>query len=224
MNFKIEQEVSDLGVRVAIIVIRNMTNCKENEEFNEYKNKIYTEICNNLTEDVIKGEPILKGFWELHEKVGKTSKHDVSSPENLLFMLLKNGTLPNINLIVDIYNLVSIKTHLALGAHDLNSIVGDVTLKLTNGDENFLPIGYSKPKSIGRGEYAYIDGGNDVLCRMEVRQVEKTKVLESTKNCMYIVQGNEYVDDITMKKAVDMLIELTLKYCGGEAEVLFRQY
>lgn len=224
MEFNIEKEVLELGINVAIVVIKGMNNVKENKEFNKYRDVILKDLKSNLTEETITNDSVLKGFWQLHGKVGKTSKHDMPSPENLMNMLLKNGFLPSINLIVDIYNLVSVKTKLALGAHDLDNIKGKVSLRLTNGNETFLPIGYSKEKPISKGEYAYIDENNDVLCRMEVRQVEKTKVTESTSNCMYIVQGNENVSNEQIKKAVDLLIELTLKYCGGDAEVIYKKY
>ena len=224
MNFTVDENVLDLGMNVAIVTIKGMNNCKDNEEFNKYRDSVLKDIRNNLTEEEILNDAVLKGFWRLHERVGKTSKHDVSSPENLMNMLLKNGSLPSINLIVDIYNLVSVMTRLALGAHDLDNISGNVSLRLTNGSENFLPIGYSKNKQVSKGEYAYIDEENDVLCRMEVRQVEKTKVMEDTKNCMYIIQGNENTNNEQIKKAVDLLIELTLKYCGGQAEVIYKQY
>lgn len=224
MNFNVEKDILDLGMNVTIVVIKGMNNCKENQAFINYRDSILNDIKSNLTEEIIINDDVLKGFWKLHERIGKTSKHDVSSPENLRNMLLKNGYLPNINLIVDIYNLVSVMTKLALGAHDLDKIKGNVSLRLTNGSETFLPIGYSKNKPISSGEYAYIDDNNDVLCRMEVRQVEKTKVTERTCNCMYIVQGNENVNNEQMQKAVNMLIELTLKYCGGYAEIIYKKY
>lgn len=224
MNFNVSDEVLNLGMKVAVVIIKDMNNSKSNDEFNSYKETVLNEIKADLSEEKILNDKTLNGFWKLHEKVGKTSKKDKSSPENLLYMLLNSGTMPSINLIVDIYNLVSIKTRLALGAHDLSNIDGNVKLRLTNGDEYFLPIGYEKPKVVSQGEYAYIDDANHILCRMEVRQVEKTKVLESTKDCMYIVQGNEFVDNEQIKEAVDMLIELTTKYCDGNAEIIYKQY
>ena len=224
MNFTVSDEVLNLGLKVAIVLIKDMHNSKSNDEFNSFKQTMLNEIKNDLSEDKILNDRTLNGFWKLHEKVGKTSKKDKSSPENLLYMLLNNETIPTINLIVDIYNLVSIKTRLALGAHDLYNIDGNVNLRLTNGTEYFLPIGYEKPKVVSKGEYAYIDDANHILCRMEVRQVEKTKVLESTQDCMYIIQGNEFVDNEQIKEAVDMLIELTTKYCGGSAEIIYKQY
>lgn len=226
MKFSVSDEVLDLGVKVAIVVIKDMDNqvSDSNADFVSYKESVLHHLKENLDEEKIVNDEILKGFWKLHDKVGRTSKKDKSSPENLLYMLLNNGTIPSINLIVDIYNLVSLKTKLALGAHDLDNIVHNVSLRLTNGDESFLPIGYSKPKNVSKGEYAYIDDSNEVLCRMEVRQVEKTKVLESTKNCFYIIQGNENVSHEQMKEAVDMLIDLTTKYCHGNAEIIYKQY
>ena len=222
MNFTVSDEVLNLGMKVAIVVIKGMKNTKSNEGFDDYKKEVLNKVKGNLSEEQIANDLILKGFWRLHEKVGKTSKHDISSPENLLQMLLTNNDIPNINLIVDIYNLVSIQTKLALGAHDLDNISGNVTLRLTNGDENFLPIGYSKPKPVSKGVYSYIDDSNDILCMMEVRQVEKTKVTANTTSCMYIVQGNENSAPNEIEVAIKMLIELTEKYCGGTSEIIYK--
>jgi DNA/RNA-binding domain of Phe-tRNA-synthetase-like protein len=105
-------------------------------------------------------------------------------------MLLKHGQLPRINLLVDIYNLVSVKTHLSLGAHDRQKLGGDVHLKLTTGTERFWPIGTNELYPVKPGKYAYVDDDNDIICRLEVRQVEKTKVLPDTTACFFIVQGN----------------------------------
>jgi len=222
MKFSVTDEVLDLGVKVVIVIIKDMKNIQENKEFSSYKNSIIDDMKKHLTQESIEDNKILKGFWKLHENIGKTSKKDISSPENLLNMIITNGTVPSINLIVDIYNLTSIQTNMALGAHDLNNITGNVTLRLTDGSENFLPIGYSKPKPVSRGEYAYIDDANDILCRMEVRQVEKTKVTTETTSCMYIVQGNENTTEKDVEVAANMLIELTTKYCGGIAEIIYK--
>jgi len=143
---------------------------------------------------VIGDEPhdpkILEGFRALHEAVHRSNRRYVSSPENLWNHFNADGRLPSINPVVDIYNLVSLESLLALGAHDVDRIEGDVRLGITSGGEHYHPLGAPGPKQVGAGEYAYIDGGNDIICRMEVRQVEKTKISSSTTNCFYIVQWN----------------------------------
>jgi DNA/RNA-binding domain of Phe-tRNA-synthetase-like protein len=59
-------------------------------------------------------------------------------------------------------------------------ITGNISQRLTNGTEKFLPLGQKEIQTVEAGEYSYIDDANDVMCRMEVRQVEKTKVTVDT--------------------------------------------
>jgi DNA/RNA-binding domain of Phe-tRNA-synthetase-like protein len=130
-------------------------------------------------------------------------------------------SLPGINLIVDIYNYISLKSELAIGAHDVSAIEGDVHLRLTEGTEKFLPLGFSKTVSVKKGEYCYIDNSDEVICRLEVRQGEKTKVIETTTSCFYIVQGNPYTSSSSIISTARELIELTTRFCGGTAEELY---
>ena len=157
----------------------------------------------------------------MHANTGKPGKDYTASPENLLRYLFAKQKLPDINLLVDIYNLVSIKTKLALGAHDTRHINGNVNLRLTNGDEHFIPLGYKESKPAGTGVYAYIDDANDVLCWMEVRQVEKTKITLDTSECFYIVQGSKETPAKYIKSVCEELIFLTKRFCGGEETYLF---
>jgi hypothetical protein len=39
-------------------------------------------------------------------------------------------------------------------------------------------------------EYAYVDDRNEVLCRLEVRQCEKTRLMGRTSDTFHIVQGH----------------------------------
>lgn len=119
------------------------------------------------------------------------------------------------------YNVISIKSQLALGAHDIDHIAGDVNLRITTGDEKFVPIGANnEPQAIKAGEYGYIDDDNEVICHLETRQVEKTKITPATNHIFYIVQGNtatsqEYVDQVANE-----LLAATTKYLGGQGKLL----
>ena len=91
-------------------------------------------------------------------------------------LILKRGELAPINPVVDLYNLISIQSHLALGAHDIEYIDGNVNLRLTDGTERFVPIGADgQPEPVKAGEYAYVDDSNEIICHLETRQVEKRK-------------------------------------------------
>lgn len=163
-----------------------------------------------------KNDPILQGFRDLHTKVGRSNRKYPASPEALLALFLETGRFPRINTLVDIYNLVSIKTRLALGAHDIENIRGNVTLKLTKGNETFIPLGSSLPIEVPAGEYSYIDDGKNIICRMEVLQVEQTKITLDSKNVFLIIQGNANTINGYIEAGAREVLDLIRKYCNGE--------
>ena len=89
--------------------------------------------------------------------------------KRLLKNLLKKQEFHKINPLVDLYNLISMDTKLALGAHDLDKIEGNITLRLTQGNENYIPLGSEEAKEVKAGIYSYIDDANDIICYSEIR-------------------------------------------------------
>jgi DNA/RNA-binding domain of Phe-tRNA-synthetase-like protein len=125
-----------------------------------------------------------------------------------------------INQAVDIYNLISLESKLALGAHNIDRADGNITLRFTDGSERFVLIGQSEPIPVAAHEYSYCDDANEVLCRLEIRQVEKTKVDEEAQNVFYIVQGNDATPDELLRETAQRIIDLTTRYCGGRGEII----
>jgi DNA/RNA-binding domain of Phe-tRNA-synthetase-like protein len=164
-------------------------------------------------------DPILTGFRELHTAIGRSNRDNVAASENLLRLLEKRDSIPRINPVVDLYNLVSLQTRLALGAHDLNKLEGHARLVLTSGNERFLPLGSDELKQIYPDEYAYSDD-REIICRLETRQVDKTKVTTDTTDVLYIIQGNQHTSEEYLDAAVERLVELTTTYVGGTAHIL----
>jgi DNA/RNA-binding domain of Phe-tRNA-synthetase-like protein len=220
LTFDVAPDVLALGVRGAYFTLSDVRNRETDPAFDELRDEALAATLSDLSPEKIKDDPILRGFRGLHEAVGRSNRKNVASPENLLNMLLRQGRLPRVNLLVDVYNLISIKFRLALGAHDLARVTGNIQLRMTAGGENFWPLGAVEPKPVEAGEYAYVDDGNDIICRLEVRQVEKTKVTLDTRECFYIVQGNALTDDSHLKAATEELLTLTKRFCGGEERML----
>ena len=224
ITFDVSNNVLELGLTVACFVMGGLENTESTPSFDLYLEQQTNLILQNLSRENIKDDPVLQGFRLLHERVGCSNRKNIAASENLLKFLLKTGHLPRVNLLVDIYNLVSIKSHLALGAHDIKYIGGNVHLKMTTGQESFWPIGSNEPDSVRPGEYAYVDDDNDIICRLEVRQVEKTKVTLNTKECFYILQGNPLTSSDVLKAATENLIDLTQRFCCGQARILYKPW
>jgi DNA/RNA-binding domain of Phe-tRNA-synthetase-like protein len=220
IRFEVAPEVSARGIKVLVLAMTGLRNRENDPEFEEIKAQSIQKIVATTDNASLQQDPILKGFRDLHSTLGFSNRNFPAASESLLEYALKYQRLPQVNLLVDIYNLVSLETRLSLGAHDLAKVNGDIRLAMTTGSEGFQPLGAEQNKPVRPGAYAYIDGDDDVICLMEVKQVEKTKTGLETSDCFYILQGNAQTPDETLLGAARRLIELNQRFLGGQARFL----
>jgi DNA/RNA-binding domain of Phe-tRNA-synthetase-like protein len=218
MHFQIADEVRRLGVRGAFVAMSGLGNRRYHPEFAAYRAALIARLRDELTPGFVEADPVLRGFRELHDAVKRSNTRFPSSAEALVGLFQRKGLVPEINPAVDIYNCVSLETRLSIGAHDLAAVRGDITLALADGSERFVPLGASAPERIGAGEYCYLDDSGEVLCRLEHRQCERTKVTAATTDCFYIVQGNRNTERARIEHALRRLVALTARYCGGRED------
>ena len=210
-----------LGLCGACLAFEDLTNAERAEGFERYKADLWGRLAARYAPATLVENPVLAGFRDLHDKVGCSNRKFPSSSERMLGIFLKYGSIAPINLAVDIYNCVSLETLLSLGAHDIDTLRGNISLRLTNGDERFMPLGKKREERVPADEYAYVEEGGEVLCRLECRQAERTKVRIESRNCFYMIQGNGNTEAEYIMAAVDKLVELTKKYCGGVERMLW---
>ena len=219
-SFTADQGVLDLGIKIVTARIFGVKNSDQNADFEDLKKKELEEIGSILSGKKYNDDLILDGFRDLHTKIGRSNREYIASPESLRRQFIERGRFPHINMLVDIYNLVSLRTGLALGAHDIDKVDGNVTLKLTTGDEKFIPLGKTEPVRIFPGEYGYVDDGDNVICRMEVLQVEPTKVTLSSGDIFLIVEGNANTNLEYVRKVAETVCAMITMYCGGSYSLL----
>ena len=193
MEFYVSEKVSALGIKVIFLTISNLEEIRFNDTLKTDIEKYYETITSNLTPEELSVEPSIIGYQNLHKAVDIHDKSLIASPESLFRLLFKYGTLRPINRIVDAYNFIAIKNKISIGAHDMEHISGNVELRLTKGNEVFIPLGKNKPQAINAGEYCYIDDENEIICRLDCRQCDKTKISDNTKSCLFIIQGNKCI-------------------------------
>ncbi len=220
MNFYVQRAVLDAGVKILFAAVNGIDNHGEDPEWAAYRARRLQELCEEYRDLDIHADPILEGFNILHDKTGVKRRKNIPASENLIRLLKKNQGMFFINQAVDIYNLISLESRLALGAHNMDRVDGDFTLRFTDGSERFVPIGQTEPIPVAAHEYSYCDDANEVLCRLEIRQVEKTKVDEDARNVCYIIQGNEATPDALLYETAQRIVELTTCYCGGSGGII----
>jgi DNA/RNA-binding domain of Phe-tRNA-synthetase-like protein len=199
------------------------------DEIAAFVDGVIAEVRERAVRDQITADPVYAGFRELHKSFGVPTRKLLSAAETLIRYVEKRGDIPRIGPLVDVYNAVSLETKLSLGAHDLDTVTGGISVRLTTGAERYHPVGAAEPEPVRPGEYGYIDGGGtdgpnggEVICRLEVRQSEKTKVTPATRNVFLIVQGNAATPPAYVQAGHDRLIGLLQRFFGGEAVSLYR--
>ena len=220
MKFKVEDKVRELGVKIYGVVIEGLDNKTKTEEYENFRKKSVEELLDEFKDFDIKTDPILEGFNILHDHANVKRRKNIPASENLIRLFQKNQNLYEINKVVDIYNIISMKTKLALGAHDIDKVDGNITLKITDGTEKFFPIGAEEQKVLNAGEYSFVDDSNDVICWLDIRQVDKTKVTEESKNILYLIIGNQENSYQELENVANEISDITTKYCGGKVTIL----
>lgn len=214
-GFHIDPAVRALGVRGAFAILTDLDNTVPPERLAPWRAALAAHLDAGLAPGALDADPVLAGFRALHDRVGRSNRRFPASAEALLRLYERKRLVPAINPLVDLYNGVSLETRLSLGAHDLRAVTGDVVLRLTRGDERFVPLGATEPEPVPAGEYAYVDGSGEILCRLEHRQCERTKVVPATRDCFYILQGNAATPPAMIEAALARLVEVTQAHCGG---------
>jgi len=218
-TFTIADPVRALGVRGAFAVLSGLDNATvDAPAMDRWRERLVAEVRHELVPGFVDRDPVLAGFRALHDAVGRSNRRFPSSAEALVGLFQRKGLVPSVNPLVDLYNGVSLTTRLSLGAHDLAHVIGDITLRFTTGAERFVPLGAVDPQPISPGEYCYIDGSGEVLCRLEHRQCERTKVTTATTDCFYILQGNADTSRELIESTLARLVALTKQLCGGRLE------
>lgn len=220
MKFIVDKNVLALGVKIKAVVIEGINNKKFSEKYEAWRKEKVASLIKKYKDYDIKSDPIIEGFYELHQEVGVPRRKNLPASENLIRLLTKREDLISINKAVDIYNILSIESKLCLGAHDIDKVDGNVTLKITDGTEKFLPLGSEELKPVKAGEYSFVDDNNDVICWLDIRQVDKTKVTEDSKNVLYLIIGNRKTKDEDLEKVTNDLISLTTKFASGKATIV----
>ena len=205
-EISISPEVEKLGIKTVAALFANARVSNRSGALEEKKKEIIGTI-KDLTDN-----PILAAYRELYKFC---NAEEFTPPAVGLIQLGKrNGRLPNINTVVDSYNLVSVETLLSIGAHDIDKIKGNLVFKITDGSELYIPLGSSEPEKVNSGEYACMDE-EKIICRMDVKQCEQTKITKETKSFIVYIQGNKNTDFDYLVKALDKICKYITSFCGA---------
>jgi len=136
-----------------------------------------------------------------------------NAAEALLRRLSKQGTVPSINTLVDMANLVSLRYQLPVAVFDQHSVTGTTTVRFAFGDERFTDLGSDSILHPEPGEVVFVDDDRAVSARRWCwRQSTQSAAGPSTVDALITVEG-QHPDAMTdATTATNDLVGLLSEY------------
>lgn len=133
--------------------------------------------------------------------------------EALLRRLTKQRSVPSINTLVDVGNLVSIRYGLPVAVFDQAAVSGGTTVRFARGDERFTDLGTSTVEHPEPGEVVFVDDAGLVSARRWCwRQGAESAAGESTTDILVTVEGHHETAHADVAAALADLRELVGEY------------
>ena len=189
MKCIVDKSIVELGITSVVIgVAKNIDpNAKLSDSFLK-KQKKMEEWALQCDVDEVLNNPITQGYADLLKSVGRSIKKYPPTVPAFIRNIQRRGSMPHINSVIDIYNVESLHSLLAIGGHDLDKIDGQITFTVNKEAGVFLPIS-STEKQVAETDYVYRDP-KGIIAWLGVRDGENYKFDDGTKNAIFIIQGN----------------------------------
>jgi lysyl-tRNA synthetase class 2 len=205
-------------LNVGIVIAKGINNKGKNKEIDHLLKEVENFIkLNFIPEDLAKSKLISPWRTVYSEFGAKPSKYH-SSVEAMMRRILKGNRIPLISKLVDLYNYLSLKHIVPMGADDLDKVFGDIQLTSADGNEKFKPLGTDETEHPNKEEVIYRDDIRVLCRRWNWRDCDETKITEDSKNVILYVEG---IPPVTKSKLIEVckeLVDLITTFCKGEAK------
>lgn len=213
---EVTPELLDLGLGTAVLVARGLDNGRNPPELIAYRRQLARELAAYWKNRSITAHPAIREYHRVHARFG--ADDEPASPERLITFVRRRRDLTGANAVVDCYNLVSARTLLSIGAHDLEKLRTPITLRRLEDGDRFRPLGESDARTCD-GEYGYVDPAGRVICRMETLQCDETKVEPHSKDVVFFLQANAALTSTDLLHGTWLLAEMVEELLGGRCEL-----
>lgn len=217
MILAVAPEIRELGLSTAVLIARELDNTKTSRELLAYRRAAGQRVAGHWRNRSISAHPAIREYHRVHEAFGVSG--ELPAPEKLILYVRRNRDFTAVGAVVDCYNIVSARTLISIGAHDLDRLDLPITLRQIVATDLFQPLGTGETHRL-TGEFGYVDTHGYVICRLDVLQCEWSKVTKSTQSVAFFLQGNSALTPATVLKSSWLLAEMVARFCGGEVELV----
>lgn len=192
-------------------VYAEVTNTAFSEGLWEEINAFTEKLTGTTKAEDIKLQPAIAATREAYKRLGKDPSRYRPSAEALRRRLMRGLALYQIDTLVDLINLVSLRTGYSIGGFDADKILGtDLVLGVGRADEPFEGIGRGVLNIEGLPVYRDLAGGIGT----PTSDNERTKMDIETRHILAIINSYNGLDGL--EEAAEMTQDLLKKYASSD--------
>ena len=213
IHISVQERFAGLNVLPSIICGLEVEE-KGDEGFKAFRSQVFDEVREKYDLETVKDDAVFRKYREFFWKLGIDPTKKRPASEALVRRILQGKTIPEINTLVDAYNLASIETGIPLAAFDRDHLVGDLLMRFSEEGETFTGIGMKKPILLSK-ELVIADEEN-VVAVYPYRDADITKVGIDTSEILLLSCGVPGIENETLEGALSIANEIITRFCCGE--------
>lgn len=212
MDIKISEEIKKATPRYkALILEAGVVNTPTPALLRKEIADIEQEISERLSIEQINKQPAIASTRNAYKACGKDPNRYRPASEQLIRRIVRGLGLYEIDAVVDLINLLSIKSGYAIGCFDRDKIAGDtIIFGIGKEDEPYEGIGRGKLNIAGMPVWRDSIGGFGT----PTSDNERTKIELTTKNILVTI--NIFEEDMTVDQTLSVASRLLTQYAAAE--------
>jgi len=199
----VDPSVKKYGILLALGFCRDIKIEVRRPDIQLYIRKVSQEIASRFTTDSLRVYPTVRAYRNIMWRLGLNPTRTLPLNESLVRKVLRRGTLPSVNSVVDSCNLACIETLIPLSVFDAELISYPLTLRRSLNGEEFRYLNTRIKKLSGR-EIVLADSAGNLLHLYPCRDSVTAQISENTQEILIVGYGAPEVPNALVIKAVEL--------------------
>ncbi len=217
-KLKVSDEVRESfpDLRLAILIATGIDNSGTDPQLEDAKKKAAQKFREEWSYERLTERPEIQAWREAYRQFGVKYKSSRPTAEAFLRRLIKDEAFPTISKAVDSYLLTETEYFLPVGGYDLDTLSGDIVLRVSTGNEPFIPIGGADTEVTREGEVIYSDNMRVLTRKWNFRDCDHCKITTDSTNIVLVSEAPfESVPIEHLSASIDHMARTIGEYCGG---------
>ncbi|MFF3061928.1 B3/4 domain-containing protein [Streptomyces sp. NPDC057909] len=179
------------GFTYLAVEARGLVNGESNEDSSALLDDATRRLVARLDGRAPHEDPHVAAWRDTYTAFGAKPSRTRNSAEALARRALTDAGLPRINLLVDLYNAISVAHLIPVGGEDTDRIKGAMRLVRSTGQEPFRTVagGEEAVEHAEPGEVVWCDDEGVTCRRWNWRQGVRTRLTEESVNALFLLES-----------------------------------